>query len=71
MIKEIIISVLASLLVMERSPWFAACGTAAKLGIFAGFYLSFIIFCIFCKKTAKRWRIYRRRMAVYRSRRRR
>lgn len=69
MIKDIMISVLLALLVLERLPWYAACGTAGKLGIFAGLYISFIIFCIFLEKTARRWRIYRRRMAVYRSRR--
>lgn len=71
MIKDMLISAMLSVLIIERVPWFAGCQAGEKVGIFAGLYVSFIIFCIFWENTASKWRNGRRRRARYRRRRRR
>ena len=46
MIKNIVISILAAVLVVEKVPWFAACEIGQKIGIFIGICIPLIIFII-------------------------
>lgn len=62
MLKNIVISILAAVLIMEKVPWFAACALGEKIGIFIGICIPLIIFCLFCQEMAEKWRKYRARV---------
>lgn len=68
MLKNIVISILAAVLVMEKVPWFAVCTPGEKTGVFMGICIPLIIFCLFCQETAERWRKYRARVRETRER---
>lgn len=62
MLRNIVISILAAVLVVEKVPWFAACEMREKIGIFIGICIPLIIFCLFCQEIAEKWRKYRTRV---------
>lgn len=64
--KNVIISILAALLTVEKVPWYSTCTTMEKIGIFIGIFIPLIIFCFFCEEMAEKWRKYRKRVQALR-----
>lgn len=62
MFRNIVISILAAVLIVEKVPWFAVCAPGEKIGIFIGICIPLIIFCLFCQETGEKWRKYRARV---------
>lgn len=62
MIKNIVISILAAVLVVEKVPWYRVCTVEEKVGIFIGISIPLIIFCFFCEEIVEKWRKYRQRV---------
>lgn len=62
MLRNIIISILAAVLIVEKVPWFRYCAMEEKIGVFIGFFIALIIFCFFCEKQVEKYRKYRERV---------
>lgn len=62
MLKNIIISLLAALLIVERVPWEAELTGWEKAAVTAGFWSALIIFCFFCELCHEKRRKYLERV---------
>lgn len=64
--KNIVISILASVLIIVKVPWFSVCTASEKTGILIGVAIPLIIFCFFCDFLVEKWRKYRKRVEAVR-----
>lgn len=58
MYKDVIISVMTALLVIECVPYFAECSVHMRTAVFIGIFIPLLFFCFFCDNCVEKWQNY-------------